>query len=220
MYSHPAAPRVFTPDTEHDHGLLCTRLWPEPRGQTQMSSRVRSFSGCRCRTAASEWLRLCVCCSAGRTRSLDQRVSRWSLPTLASLAPHPPSSDPGLTLLQWQESKVRPGKGSWLEATDILAFLCVLNRSQQGLSLEINGPQSYLNTQWPWGWRGRGGGEVWGGGGHSSRTPDFLSFSLAPKNGLLFNSPPSDIHRYRIFEDTTLTWQVIKWFTSSQKDQI
>lgn len=44
-----------------------------------------------------------------------------------------------------------------------------------------------------------------GGGGHSSRTPDFLSFSLSPKNGLLFNSPPSDIHRYRIFEDTTLT---------------
>lgn len=58
----------------------------------------------------------------------------------------PPSSPPS----KWQGSEVGPGKGCWLRRRDIPAFLCRPNRSQHSLlSLEINGPQCYLNTRWP-----------------------------------------------------------------------
>lgn len=131
---------------------LSSCVYPRPQSMTLFVARVgrKSMTGAEL-LLVGVWLRVEVIRSEG-----EQVVAAYFRLVHPSLRPS--CVQPRPPLLQWQRSKVGPGKGRWLRARDIPAFLCRLNRSQHGLSLEINGPQCYLNTRWPQGRRGFSGG--------------------------------------------------------------
>lgn len=118
--------------TEHDslHRPPHTCLWPESNAGAQQGPSLCRLGVCPC-----------VCGKVIRSEGEQVAAAYFSLvhPSSSSCAQPP--------LLQWQRSKVGPGKGFWLGARDIPAFLCSLNWSQRGLSPEINGLRCYLNTR-------------------------------------------------------------------------